>query len=73
MRTLQVDDSPTHLAQAVAEIGRIDKTIHTLNFIDDETLRRSTLQQLTHVVAVAAVIAAKKMLARDVLARGKRG
>jgi hypothetical protein len=28
------------------EIGRIDKTIHTLNFIDDEARRRSTLAQL---------------------------
>jgi hypothetical protein len=28
-------------------IGRIDKTIHMLNFIDDETRRRSTLQQLS--------------------------
>ena len=46
MRTLQIDERPTRLAQAIAEIGRIDKTIHTLNFIDDETRRRSTLQQL---------------------------
>ncbi len=36
MRTLQVDDRPTPLAQAIAEIGRIDKTNHTLNFIDNE-------------------------------------
>lgn len=33
-------------AQAIAEIGRIDKTIHTLNFIDDEARRRGTLLQL---------------------------
>jgi hypothetical protein len=26
---------PTRLAQAIVEVGRIDKTIHTLNFIDD--------------------------------------
>nr|WP_272956750.1 Tn3 family transposase [Xanthomonas citri] len=46
MRTLQVDERPTSLAQAIAEIGRIDKTIHTLNFIDDEARRRATLLQL---------------------------
>ena len=65
MRTLQVDDSPTHLAQAIAEIGRIDKTIHTLNFIDDETRRRSTLQQLN-------LGEGRHSLARDVF-HGKRG
>ena len=27
MRTLQVDEQPTRLAQAIAEVGRIDKTI----------------------------------------------
>ena len=46
MRTLQVGDSPTRLAQALAEFGRIDKTLHTLNYIDDETRRRATLLQL---------------------------
>lgn len=42
-RTLQVDERPTRLAQAIAEIGSIEKTIHTLNFIDDEGRRRGTL------------------------------
>lgn len=46
MRTLQVGDRATPLALALAEVGRIDKTIHTLNFIDDESRRRSTLVQL---------------------------
>jgi TnpA family transposase len=46
MRTLQVGDRPTTLAQAVAEIGRIDKTIHILTSIDDESKRRRTLTQL---------------------------
>ena len=46
MRTLQVGERPTKLAQAVAEVGRIDKTIHCLTFIDDETKRRRTLTQL---------------------------
>ena len=46
MRTLQVGDRPTKLAQAVAEIGRIDKTIHILTSINDESKRRRTLTQL---------------------------
>jgi TnpA family transposase len=46
MRTLQIGDKPTRLAQAIAEIGRIDKTIHMLNYINDESCRRSTLLQL---------------------------
>jgi TnpA family transposase len=46
MRTLQVGENPTRLAQAIAEFGRIDKTVHTLNLIDDENKRRSTLTQL---------------------------
>jgi TnpA family transposase len=46
MRTLQVGDRPTRLAQAIAEFGRIEKTLHTLMYIDDEVMRRSTLTQL---------------------------
>jgi TnpA family transposase len=48
VRTLQVGDRPTKLAQAVAELGRIDKTIHCLTYIDDETKRRRILTQLNH-------------------------
>jgi hypothetical protein len=65
MRTLQVDERPTRLAQAIAEVGRIDKTIHTLTFIDDETRRRSTLQQLN-------LGEGRHSLARNVF-HGKRG
>jgi TnpA family transposase len=46
MRTLQVGDRPTRLAQAIAEFGRIDKTLHTLTNIDDEAKHRGTLTQL---------------------------
>jgi TnpA family transposase len=46
MRTLQISDRPTKLAQAVAEFGRIEKTIHCLTYIEDETKRRRTLTQL---------------------------
>ena len=65
MRTLQVDERPTRIARAIAEIGRIDKTIHTLNFIDDEARRRSTLAQLN-------LGEGRHALARDVF-HGKRG
>jgi TnpA family transposase len=43
MRTLQVGDNPTRLAQAIAEFGRIDKTLHSLRYIDDKDMRRGTL------------------------------
>jgi TnpA family transposase len=46
MRILQVGDRPTRLAQAIAEFGRIDKTLHTLTYLDDEVKRRGTLTQL---------------------------
>ena len=62
---LQVDDRPTRLALAIAEYGRIEKTIHTLNFIDDEFMRRATLAQLNFGEG-------RHALARDVF-HGKRG
>ena len=65
MRTLQVGDRATRLAQAVAEFGRIDKTIHTLTYIDDEAKRRATLIQLNRGEG-------RHSLARVVL-HGKRG
>ena len=46
MRTLQVGERPTRLIQAIAKFGRIDKTLHTLAYIDDEAKRRGTLTQL---------------------------
>ena len=46
MRTLQIGDKPTRLAQAIAEFGRIDKTLHTLTYLDDEVKRRDILTQL---------------------------
>jgi TnpA family transposase len=46
MRTLQISERPTKLAQTVSELGRIDKTIHALTCVDDETKRRRTLYQL---------------------------
>ncbi len=48
MRTLQVRDKPTTLARALAEIGRIAKTVHILRTIDDPAFRRRILTQLNH-------------------------
>jgi TnpA family transposase len=65
MRTLQVGDHPTRLAQAVAEFGRIDKTLHMLTMLDDEDQRRGNLLQLNRGEG-------RHSLARAVF-HGKRG
>jgi TnpA family transposase len=65
MRTLQVGDNPTRLAQAIAEFGRIDKTLHMLTMLDDEDKRRSNLLQLNRGEG-------RHSLARAVF-HGKRG
>jgi TnpA family transposase len=65
MRMLQVSDRPTRLAQALAEFGRIDKTLHILRYIDDESKRRATLLQLNRGEG-------RHSLARAVF-HGKRG
>ena len=65
MRTLQVGDRQTALANAIAEFGRIEKTLHMLTTIDDETKRRATLIQLNRHEG-------RHSLARDVF-HGKRG
>lgn len=65
MRTLQTGDRSTRLAQALAEFGRIDKSLHTLNYIDDEDKRRATLIQLNRGES-------RHSVAREVF-HGKRG
>jgi len=65
MRALQIGDRPTRLAQALAEFGRIEKTLHMLNYIDDEDKRRATLVQLNRGES-------RHSLAREVF-HGKRG
>ena len=46
MRVLQVKDRPTTLARALAELGRIIKTLHLLGYIDSKEKRRRILTQL---------------------------
>lgn len=46
MRILQTRDRPTTLARALMHLGRLIKTLHILNYIDDADFRRSILVQL---------------------------
>jgi TnpA family transposase len=46
MRVLQVKDRPTTLARALAELGRIIKTLHMLGYVDSKDKRRRILTQL---------------------------
>lgn len=45
-RILQVRDRPTTLAKALTQLGRLIKTMHILNYIDDAEFRREILVQL---------------------------
>jgi TnpA family transposase len=49
MRSLLNTERPSMLARAIADLGRIPKTLHLLRLIDDEGYRRSILTQLNHV------------------------
>ncbi len=46
MRSVLKSERPSSLAQAIIELGRINKTIYLLNYIDDEEYRRRILTQL---------------------------
>ena len=46
MRTLYIGERTTALAKALRELGRIVKSLHILNYIDDEEKRRRILVQL---------------------------
>ena len=46
MRVLQVKDRPTTLARALAELGRVIKTLHMLGYVDSKEKRRRILTQL---------------------------
>lgn len=43
---LQRGGQPSSLSQAIAEIGRIGKTLHLLAYIEDEDYRRHILRQI---------------------------
>jgi TnpA family transposase len=46
VRSLLKSDRPSSLAQAIIEVGRINKTIYLLNYVNDEDYRRRILTQL---------------------------
>ncbi len=46
VQALQRGGHPTTLGRAIAELGRIPKTLHLLNYIDDEYYRRRIQTQL---------------------------
>ena len=46
MRVLQRGGTPSRLGKAIAEAGRVAKTLYLLNYVDDETYRRRILTQL---------------------------
>lgn len=58
IRSLLKSSRPSGLAQAITEVGRVNKTLYLLNYIDDEDYRRRILTQLNrgkgrHAVARA--------------------
>lgn len=46
IRSLLKSSRPSGLAQAIMEVGRVNKTLYLLNYIDDEDYRRRILTQL---------------------------
>ena len=46
IRSLLKSERPSGLAQAIMEVGRINKTLYLLNYIEDEDYRRRILTQL---------------------------
>ena len=65
LRVLQGGGRPTPLGRAVAELGRITKTLYLLAYLDDETYRRRILTQLNRTES-------RHALARAVF-HGQRG
>jgi TnpA family transposase len=49
MRSLQSGSRASRLGQALAELGRIPKTVHLLTYFDDEEHRRFIGRQLTRL------------------------
>lgn len=46
LKVLQADGKPRGLGKAIAELGKIPKTVHLLNYLNDETYRRTIGGQL---------------------------
>lgn len=65
LRVLQGGGRPTPLGRAVAELGRISKTLYLLTYLDDDNYRRRILTQLNRTEG-------RHALARDIF-HGHRG
>ena len=65
VRSLLKSERPSSLAQTIIELGRINKTIYLLSYVDDEEYRRRILTQLNRGEARHAVARA--------IYHGKRG
>ncbi len=65
LRVLQGGGRPTPTGRAIAELGRIAKTLYLLAYLDDEPYRRRILTQLNRIEA-------RHALARQVF-HGQRG
>jgi len=48
IRSLLRSTRPSGLAQAIMEVGRVNKTLYLLNYLDDKDYRRRILTQLNH-------------------------
>ena len=46
LKVLQADGKPRGLGKAIAELGKIPKSVHLLNYLNDEAYRRSIGGQL---------------------------
>lgn len=55
IRSLLKSSRPSWLAQAIMEVGRVNKTLYLLNYIDDEDYRRRILTQLNRAEGRYAV------------------
>lgn len=67
LRSLLKSDRPSSLAHAIIDVGRINKTLYLLNYIDDEDYRRRILNQLNrgegrHAIARSIVMASEEKL-----------
>lgn len=58
IRFLLKSSRPAGLAQAIMEVGRVNKTLYLLNYIDDEDYRRRILTQLNRGEGRHAVVRA---------------
>ncbi len=60
IRSLLKSSRPSGLAQAIMAVGRVNKTLYLLNYIDDEDYRRRILTQLNRGEGRHAVARAKQ-------------